>query len=601
MMIDIIKCVVRGQRLAVNVPLMADLTLRYFNVQATFDNEWDIFTQRWVHIHKVDDPNVGSDWILDADNKIASTQMINLSEGEWEVWLHGVQLLPDNSVYRRITTEIKVIKVTKSGTAGGVIPDIPESNVEQITAIAQEALDTVNELKAEADSGAFDGPPGPQGDPGPAGPAGPQGEQGPAGATGPEGPQGPAGPKGDTGEQGPEGPIGKSFTVERTVDSAADLPATAPAGTAYGVGTAPPYHVYLYDPVDGWIDYGVIVQGPQGVQGPVGPQGPQGERGVQGPQGATGPAGPTGAQGPQGERGPKGDDAPDDYILVQSTQPSSETNKIWVDSDLEQGIEIPEMSDLDAKVDNDVIADEFSEEESYAVGDYCMYQGKLYKCTTAVQSGSAWNPSRWSETLVSSEFGTGGGGSGVPSGGTTGQVLAKRSATDGDVEWVDRAPVNHASANQTYGVGDNNNYGHVKLTDTASSILQVADGFAATPAAVQSVYDALNLVVLWTNASPGSSFARQTISLNLSGAKEVWIMYRSKNDSVAYSWNMTTIDDGSYAYLPPIFYSGKAVERQTFVYSDKVEFQEGRYFNTYGGSRTNDNNYMIPIRIAVRR
>ena len=31
--------------------------------------------------------------------------------------------------------------------------------------------------------------------------------------------------------------------------------------------------------------------------------------------------------------------------------------------------------------------------------------------------------------------GGGGGGSGVPSGGATGQVLAKRSNSDGDVEW----------------------------------------------------------------------------------------------------------------------------------------------------------------------
>ena len=33
-----------------------------------------------------------------------------------------------------------------------------------------------------------------------------------------------------------------------------------------------------------------------------------------------------------------------------------------------------------------------------------------------------------------------GGGSGVPSGGTTGQFLAKRSNTDGDVEWKDPSP-----------------------------------------------------------------------------------------------------------------------------------------------------------------
>lgn len=185
-----------------------------------------------------------------------------------------------------------------------------------------------------------------------------------------------------------------------------------------------------------------------------------------------------------------------------------------------------------------------------------------------------------------------------------------------------KAPINHASSDTTYGVGNYSNYGHVKLTDTPDTSQQAGDGYAATPAAVanapfvsyaqaQSLTDAqqeqarenigADWVLLWTNASPGSSFAGQTISLDLSNAKEVWIMYRAKKDSIAYSWHMLTVDGGSYAYLPPIFYSGKAVERQTFAYSDKVVFQDGRYFNTYGGSRTNDNNYMIPIRIAVRR
>ena len=113
--------------------------------------------------------------------------------------------------------------------------------------------------------------------------------------------------------------------------------------------------------------------------------------------------------------------------------------------------------------------------------------------------------------------------------------------------------------------------------------------------------DIPGLDLLWTNASPGSNFVGQTISLDLSNAKEVWIMYRARKDSVAYSWYKLTVDGGSYAYLPPIFYSGKAVERQTFAYTYGVVFQAGRYFNTYGGSRTDDNSYMIPIRIAVRR
>lgn len=64
-----------------------------------------------------------------------------------------------------------------------------------------------------------------------------------------------------------------------------------------------------------------------GPQGPVGPEGPQG---IQGP---AGPAGPQGVQGVQGIQGEPGADAPTDYVLVQDEQPTSPTNRIWVDSD----------------------------------------------------------------------------------------------------------------------------------------------------------------------------------------------------------------------------------------------------------------------------
>jgi hypothetical protein len=68
-----------------------------------------------------------------------------------------------------------------------------------------------------ADVSTLQGPPGPQGDPGPAGSQGPQGDPGPqgvAGPTGPAGPQGatgatgPVGPQGGPGSVGPPGPMG---------------------------------------------------------------------------------------------------------------------------------------------------------------------------------------------------------------------------------------------------------------------------------------------------------------------------------------------------------------------------------------------------------
>lgn len=36
--------------------------------------------------------------------------------------------------------------------------------------------------------------------------------------------------------------------------------------------------------------------------------------------------------------------------------------------------------------------------ETYAVGDYCTYDGKDYKCTTAVSTAESFDPTKWEET-----------------------------------------------------------------------------------------------------------------------------------------------------------------------------------------------------------
>ena len=61
-----------------------------------------------------------------------------------------------------------------------------------------------------------------------------------------------------------------------------------------------------------------------------------------------------------------------------------------------------------------------------------------------------------------------------------------------------RAPVSHASTATTYGIGTNNNYGHVKLSDTISgSAAATSGGTAATPKAVSDAKTAaINHVIV---------------------------------------------------------------------------------------------------------
>ena len=126
---------------------------------------------------------------------------------------------------------------------------------------------------------------------------GEKGDTGPQGPQGETGPQGPIGPQGEPGINGTDGVDGTSFTIKGTVASQGELPSGATVGDAYGVGSAYPYEIYMWDGSE-WKNFGPI-QGPKGDPGETGPTGPQGE---QGPQGEPGPQGPQGIAGVDGSK-----------------------------------------------------------------------------------------------------------------------------------------------------------------------------------------------------------------------------------------------------------------------------------------------------------
>lgn len=49
------------------------------------------------------------------------------------------------------------------------------------------------------------------------------------------------------------------------------------------------------------------------------------------------------------------------------------------------------------------IADEFSSSSTYAVGDYVIYEGQLYQCTTAVTTAGSWNSSNWTQAVLGND------------------------------------------------------------------------------------------------------------------------------------------------------------------------------------------------------
>ena len=187
---------------------------------------------------------------------------------------------------------------------------------------------------------------------------GDQGEQGIQGIRGEQGIQGERGLQGIQGEKGEKGDTGSGFKVLGYYATAAALSAAVAnpeAGMAYGVGTAEPYDIYIYDGVSkSWKNNGPLqgakgdtgvgvanvtfdddvmtvnltsgahyssgsLRGPQGVKGATGVAGAPGTDGVTPTIGANGnwflgstdtgkpSRGVKGEQGVQGEQGPQGE------------------------------------------------------------------------------------------------------------------------------------------------------------------------------------------------------------------------------------------------------------------------------------------------------
>ena len=96
------------------------------------------------------------------------------------------------------------------------------------------------------------------------------------------------GATGPQGKQGEKGETGSGFKVlgYYATKSALSAAVTNPAaGDAYGVGTADPYDIYIWDGVNRkWVNNGIL----QGAKGEPGIQGEQGVPGIQGPAGKDG-------------------------------------------------------------------------------------------------------------------------------------------------------------------------------------------------------------------------------------------------------------------------------------------------------------------------
>lgn len=70
--------------------------------------------------------------------------------------------------------------------------------------------------------------------------------------------------------------------------------------------------------------------------------------------------------------------------------------------EISRDVIIPRFNEL---IDNTVSAsDEFSKLSTYNVGDYCIYQSVLYKCTTEINTAGEWDSAKWKATSIDKEL-----------------------------------------------------------------------------------------------------------------------------------------------------------------------------------------------------
>ena len=207
---------VSGQSLKMFTPVTAADSLKYLTAQFHFtDDDWDGYT-RWAHFRRGE---TVYDIELDEEDRITEEDALNLTAGEWEIYLTGTK---DAA---RLTTIVVILTVKESGLIDAPLHVLPQSVAEQIDAKAAQALLTAQAVKAAADAGKFNGK------------------------------------------------DGKSFEIKGYYASVTALeegvPKPAP-GDAYCVGSTAPYDVYIYDGVSGeWINNGTI-QGAKGDTGAAG-------------------------------------------------------------------------------------------------------------------------------------------------------------------------------------------------------------------------------------------------------------------------------------------------------------------------------------------
>lgn len=141
--------IINGQELKLSSPIIVADSIDYLEAQFLFRSKDWSGLDTWAHFE-----SDGASYAIQLKNgRIERDDHLNLSAGEWNVYLHGTS----NVGMRITTTEAKLVVLPTGSNGGDPLPEIPISAAEQISMLASEAYRISISVQDDANSGKFDG------------------------------------------------------------------------------------------------------------------------------------------------------------------------------------------------------------------------------------------------------------------------------------------------------------------------------------------------------------------------------------------------------------------------------------------------------------
>ena len=162
----VIKAVISGQRLNINVPLTVSGAVNYIGVEAKFTSEWNDCTIVCYILQPSTGYYAQLPLIYDEERNLyyfPNSERLILSAGEWDIWFVGIIAQSGQEVYR-VTTETKIFTVYENYFE----KRLPDGNItldEQAIAKATDAQNKANLILDLYNQGKLVGPKGDPGDP----------------------------------------------------------------------------------------------------------------------------------------------------------------------------------------------------------------------------------------------------------------------------------------------------------------------------------------------------------------------------------------------------------------------------------------------------